>query len=72
MNHECIQSRRLFIIERDAAAEVAKRTETYDKILETMGKIGDAIANLGENTNRELQALRKEVSGLAKKIDKKK
>ena len=72
MSHECVQTRRLFIIERDAAAEVAKRTDSYDKILTTMTEISGAIANLGENTNRELQALRKEVSGLAKKIEKRK
>lgn len=70
MAHDCVQTRRLFILERDIAAESAKRVDQYGKILETLERIGKAIGNLGENTAGDLRALRKEVSGLAKIVRK--
>jgi hypothetical protein len=70
MAHDCVQTRRLFILERDITAESAKRVDQYGKILETLERIGKAIGNLGENTAGDLKALRKEVSGLARVVKK--
>ena len=68
MAHDCVQTRRLFILERDLPAEKAAREEQYQKILTTLGEIGKAIGNLGENTAGDLKALRKEVATLTKAV----
>jgi hypothetical protein len=70
MAHDCTQTRRLFMLERDIAAESAKRADQYGKILETLERIGEAIGSLGENTAGDLKALRKEVAGLTKIVKK--
>ena len=70
MNHECIQTRRLFIIERDATAESAKSTKNLERIYELLAEIGREIGSLGHNTSRELSALRKEVAVLSKTVKK--
>jgi len=51
-------------------AETAKRVDQYQKIMETLARIEDAIGSLGENTSRDLQALKKEVSSLSKFVKK--
>jgi len=70
MGHDCVQTRRLFMLERDVAAESAKRADQYGKILETLERIGEAIGSLGENTTRDISALRKDIAALAKTIKK--
>jgi hypothetical protein len=70
MPHDCVQTRRLFIIERDAAAETAKRGDQFTKIQETLERIEKAIGSLGANVAGDLKSLRHDVAGLTKVVKK--
>ena len=67
---ECIQTRRLFIIERDIAAEIAKYREYEEHTHDLLVKISKEIAGLSDNMARKLQSLEKEVSNLTKLVKK--
>jgi hypothetical protein len=71
MAHECIQTRRLFIIERDQTNECAKHEANLNKIHETLEAIGKAIASLGSNVNDDMQLIRKDIASLSKAVKKK-
>ena len=68
--HDCIQTRRLFIIERDATSEIAKRREYEEHTYELLTKISKEISELANNMSKDLQSMKKEISGLSKTIKK--
>jgi len=68
--HECWQLRRLFIIERDATAEMAKRKEHEERVYKSLASISKELGGLSDNMSREFQSLHKEIINLSKLIKK--